>query len=1155
MNIFIGSGWQYHFLTKKFCRVMRITFFLLTVILIKISAVETHAQSSRVTLNANNFSIKEVLKEIEKQSDYTFFYNDLAIDMEHKVRVNVKNEEIRNILANILPHCSLEIDGKRIIIIPRLPSVLQDSKRITGTVTDERGEPVIGANIMEKGTTNGVITDIDGEFSLSIKQNAILQISYIGYLTQEITVANQSHIKCILYEDSQSLEEVVVVGYGTKKRRDVIGSVATVKTEDIMKSISGNIMNSLQGKASGLNIISNDQGTKAQIRGIHSINSSSDPLWIVDGFPTSNAVNPADIESVEILKDASATAIYGSRGSNGVIIITTKKGSKNSTNLNIDIHAGVSPIVKDQYDFGYADNKQFYRIMDMATTNSNTLPFNPQNLINEESRWYARTLSREESEAVNENYFKELYRTGSYQDINVSLNTGNDKGATFMSANFRHSESNAKNNSDLNFQFRANTDYEIAQNLLVGSRLFGLINKGDNPNNTSHRISTWLPFYADDDPYGTRYWNTFSNPVAKIDEKFRLSNYENVRLLGGLYAEWKIPFVEGLSIRSEANINYSVQTSTSYEHELITGVSGSDAGNKANEKAQNGTQYSYNIYMKYNRAFGKHNVSATFGTESEGYKGYYRYGEGKYIPGTYQQLGSNPGQIVAAQGYLNGEEYLRSFFGRADYKFNDRYLAGISLRRDGVSNFEPDCRWGTFTAFSLGWIINEEDFLKDVSWVNLLKLRGSFGQTGNKAVPNKTKTTFDNSNDWQYGEYEYTQTGGTRPTNIGNPLLTWETTSSYDLGIDFSFLDNRLNGSFAYYLQDVDGLVLAAAMPPSTGLGWSQEMWGNMGRIINKGIEFNLSSVNYSSSNFTWTTDFNLTTNTNKVKKLTPDLDDAGVPLYHDTGFGKVKLMSITGGGIKEWYLCEFAGIDSEKGVEMIWEIDYDKWLETGETIKTGRMIPATQNNLSRNQIRQKNKTVTPKFFGGLSNSIQYKNWDMNFLFTFSGGNYIYDHEFISSTSILRGSKPLLSEMIDKSWKKPGDNAKYPELRWNGSHPWDWDTEVANPNSPTGKGDWVEREGNYNDDGGKDTRAFFKGDYLKLKHLEIGYTFSKELLNKTRISHLRLYLAAENLFTITNYPGWDPEYALVREGNPNRYWGNCSNVVTTTISAGLQLKF
>jgi TonB-linked SusC/RagA family outer membrane protein len=749
-----------------------------------------------------------------------------------------------------------------------------------------------------------------------------------------------------------------------------------------------------------------------------------------------------------------------------------------------------------------------------------------------------------------------LTQTGFSNQINFSMTSGNDKGSSYMSVNYTNDKSVLKNNNSDAVNFRLNGDYNVLPLLKMGIRSYVKMGRSKGIDNSSERRVVWKPLTYESDPYNTGYWNSFGNPLAACDPKYSRSDSEFLSANLSGYADLDLGFLtKGLGFRSELNYSRYSNGNSGWTSELIGSAPETAAyGSYGTETTNFGKSILYNFYLKYNRSFGNHNVNAVLGTESERSMGYYRYAKGRNTEGSYPQLGDNPGEKIASSGYQSGEDYLRSYFGRLDYKFKDRYLAGISLRRDGASNFAPKKRWGTFTAYSLGWIINEESFLKDQKWISLLKLRGSAGQTGNKAVPNKFYTTWQSNLWWFYGEYGPASIGGTRPTNIGNSELTWETTTSYDFGLDYSFFNNKLNGSLGYYLQDVKGLVLAAQLPTSTGLGTSNEIWGNMGRIQNYGLEFSLTSVNVSTKDFQWTTNFNFTTNKNKVKALTPDLDNNNLPLY-ETKNG-IQTISKTGHGIREFYMCESAGVDPERGVEMIYEIDYDLWKKTGEIVKTGRKIPATVDNINRNKVNLGKSTI-PKFFGGINNTLQYRDFDMNFLITFAGGNYLYDTERYFISYPLRGQYNLDKALLTESWQKPGDNAKYPQLVYNETFPYDWDPEVANSESPTGKGNWKSGNGNYLVSGSAAPLSKFveKAGYARLKHVEFGYTLPTLLSKKAWISSLRLFVSGDDLLTLTPYKGWDPVSGDITNGVLAITNLSPSFKVWASYNFGIQIKF
>jgi len=467
---------------------------------------------------------------------------------------------------------------------------------------------------------------------------------------------------------------------------------------------------------------------------------------------------------------------------------------------------------------------------------------------------------------------------------------------------------------------------------------------------------------------------------------------------------------------------------------------------------------------------------------------------------------------------LGGENYLRAYFGRAEYKYNDRYLLGFSFRRDGISKFEPDYRWGTFMAYSAGWILTEENFLKGNNWMNFLKIRGSFGQTGNQNIPsNKTVTTYKVEPSYRYGTQDLIS-AGSRVSNIGVPSLTWETTSSYDGGFDFGFLKNKISGSVAYFLQDVSDLLLASSLPPSAGVSGGQ-IWSNIGDMKNHGFELDLKAVVANKGKFNWTTDFNISTNKNKVVRLTPEIDVSG------KGIGGLE-KAVTGERLNTWFMPEYAGVDPEKGVNMIYEINIDHYDETGETVKTGRLIPATNTNLSNHRVLLKGKTSIPSYYGGFSNSLKYWNFDLNIMLAFSGGNYFYDYEEQRTTDVQYGQVALRSDMIGNTWTAENTNAKYPELRWQGTYPWDWDPAKAtdDPLAPNGKGDWVQRSGNYKNESNQFSKYLYKGDYIRLRNVQLGYSLPQSVLNSLKIQSLRLFMSGTNLWTwIPDYKGWDPE--------------------------------
>jgi TonB-dependent starch-binding outer membrane protein SusC len=1034
---------------------------------------------------------------------------------------------------------------------------------IRGTIINfADNTPVEGATVLEKGTDNGTISDRSGQFTINVPIGAVLQISYVGMEREEIEITGIDPIRIMLFPTMEQLEEFVVIGYGTRKRRDIIGSVTSVSGEDLTALPSASITSALQGRAAGVTV-TNTSGVPGspvniRVRGESSISINTSPLWIIDGMPVysggglertigSTSQDPMsmfninDIESIEVLKDAAATAIYGSRGSNGVIIITTKSGKKGTGGTNVNFTSGVSTLNRTPEDMGFTNTTEWFGLVDKARENSGLAPFDPFDIIKFYRDQPVAMLTREQAKNINTDWFDQILRTGSFQDLNVSSSRGHENGSFFLSLNYNNTESILKENYFQRLSTRANFDFNPVDNLTVGSRLNfsftentrvqqqvgGAVGAGGGGSNAgwgnANRVSLpWFPIFNSSHPSG--YWNPMSgaNLVASVDPNNHHDVVEQYRALGNIFLDYKVPFIQGLNIRSEASVDFIQNNSVYWVSEYLR-----ELGSYAADRAVTRKSFNYNLYGNYNRTFAEiHNVSATFGSEWQTISRYTRNMAGQNLQGTYKQLG-NPADYLEIFSGLNEEEYLLGYIGRLDYKLLDRYFVGLSLRRDGSSKFMPEQRWEIFPAYSAGWIISDESFFT-INNVDMIKFRGSFGRTGNKDIPsNLFQTNFTNSRGDRYGDPTLIP-GGSRIGNLGTPTLTWETTNSYDVGIDYAFYRNRLSGSIAYYLQDIDDLLLFSILPTSSGVNG---IWNNIGNMRNYGWEFSIYSVNLHlpSQNFRWTTDFNFSTNSNRVMSLTPQLDRDG------RGVQSGNNISVTDGRLWAWYIAEFAGVDPEKGVDMIWEIDYDHWQETGKTVKTGRQIPATSTNLARNRIILEDKTRVPSFTGGFTNKIEFRNFDMSALVTFAGGHYIYDYEEKRTTSVQYGQVLLRKEMIGNTWEQPGDNAKYPLLTWDMQYPWGWDANAPNPewdgdpDHPLARGYWLGGPGSgqtygYNNETNYYSKYLYRGDYIRLQNVELGYRFSNELTSRIGLRSLRVYGSATNLFLWTKeYKGWDPE--------------------------------
>lgn len=1062
------------------------------------------------------------------------------------------------------------------------------SKPISGIITDAKGESIIGASILVKGTTLGTITDFDGKFRLDVPVNSKLTITYVGYTPQEIAVNESNTYNIVLQEDTKKLDEVVVVGYGTVSKRSYTGSAASVKSEDLtaLKTISPT--QGLQGRAAGVNVTTASgmpgAPTTIRVRGVNSISSGNDPLWIIDGVPMYSGgglersastvsqdpmsmINPSDIETMEVLKDAAATAIYGSRGSNGVIMITTKSGKKNGGKgtINVDYTMGYSNLTRSPQQIGYANTAQWIALADKALQNATgdpTAMFNPTGNVLSKATVAFEDLTREQALATNSNWFDEVLRTGQYQDVNLNMTRGFENGSVYTSFNYRNDAGVLKNNDINRLTGRVNTEFTIIKNLQVGTNLAfsysknnrvktgyaGAIGAGGGTTGAfeaaNRNALPWMPIYSTVNPTG--YWSAQSgNLAANNDRRFLQDNVTQNRVVGNTFAEFKIQAVKGLSLRSEFGLDYISNSSVDWRSALVT----ADGKSYSLDQNVNRTVINYNAYLKYNNTFGIHSINSVLGTESTRMNQWTRLMEASNLYGSYPELGSKPGNMLQMSSSFNAEDYLRSYFFRTDYRLLDKYVLAVSYRRDGSTKFSTNDGgniWGDFAAVSAGWLLSEEEFFAD--WrktMNQLKIKASFGQTGNNAInQSAAMNVFGNSS--RYG-IDSEIAGGTTVNNIGNGTITWETTNNIDFGLDYGFLNNRISGSIEGYYKQVTDMLLKAELPNSTGIG-GNSMWSNIGDMANYGIDFSISSKNIDKKDFSWSTDFNISLNHNKILSLTPGLDAGGKGVAYRTG-----TQNVTGHRLGTFLMADYAGIDSDYGVEMIWEIDQAKYNATGETVKTGRKIPATQEHVQVNRFLFDDKTIIPTFFGGLNNTVKYKAFDLNVFFTFSGGNYIYDYNIKRTSYVHNGQTVLRADMVGKTWEPGKTDATYPKPSWESSYPGAaWLATADDPNFEAGnkKGWWnpsATEKGNYNLEQYNHSKFMYKGDFIRLKNLSLGYSVPKSFASKLALQQLRLSVQASNLMTFTAYPGYDPEGAT---------WVDATGIPNTrTISFGLSAKF
>ena len=1150
---------------------MKISFFFLLLCTFQLMAVNGVAQDATIELKSKTITVRQLITEIEKQTDYLVVYSNREINTQRKFSAERNRDKVSSYLNDAFDNTDIgyDFDNNYIVLTKNaatLARMIENSQQppvtIMGNIVDTNGDPVIGATIIVKDKpSQGTVTDINGNFILpNISDNALLLITYVGMKPQEVSTNGRSKINVIMEPDMELLEEIVVVGYGTQKKRDVIGSISTISSEELIKATgAGSFDAALQGLAPGL-MVSNESGipgspVQVKVRGISSISSGTDPLWIVDGIPIASAnmtsnfdgessqnvmsmINPSDIESIQVLKDAAATSIYGSRGSNGVILVTTKSGKKGAMSISVDVKSGVSNWANR--DIGLATGAQYVEIMDQAYANSGMSgTYDPQASLNQLDGVQA-TISRAEAIATNTDWGKLISRTGTYTEANISATQGSDKGSSYMSLRYRKDNSVIKYNDLEIFTANVNLNYKLLDALNINYR--GNVSFSNNNRSKSDHGKAgaggwaqvnayslpWMKVYDDTDTGINGFWNPLSsaNALAGISPLNTESNLQTVNILQGLNATLNI--ADGLTLVGEFGANLVYDKGLSYRGKGIR-IDGPIAEEEKNQY----TVINYNSFLNYDKSFGDdHWLNIVTGVENTRSHFHNTYLESQSLIGSFREVGMP--ESVKGRSYLTNESYLRGFFGRANYKFMDRYIVGTSIRRDGISKFTPENRWATFLSGSAGWIISDEKFFNS-KIINLLKLRGSFGQTGNTNIP--SGITSD-----KYEVRTGTNLGipSTQLVSIGNSDIKWETTSTLDVGFDFGLLNNRINGSVAYYKQNVKDMLLAVALPYSAGIFGGNIIWQNIGDMQNQGIEFNVDAALLNKS-FIWNVGLNFSTNKNQILSLDPESDANNVGITQAEPY-EDRLITIFKKGLPlgNWYMAESAGVDPERGIPMIYEVQVN---EDGTTSHTGNIIPGTTTNLEENRMILKGKTSMPKFVGGFTNQFAYKNFDLNMNFSFATGHYIYNRLLQSTLTPNRGARALSNKLLSEAWQKPGDNAKWPRVGMNVQHFYD------NEGNPSTDPITYGTEEKY-----ISSMFLEKGDYLKLNNLSLGYTLPATVAAKIKMQSLRISLNVTNLFTLTSFSGYNPEVPL-DQASAASFVSYNSMPQARTYSLGLNINF
>ncbi|MEQ9442548.1 MAG: TonB-dependent receptor [Cyclobacteriaceae bacterium] len=1086
-------------------------------------------------------SLKNVLSEIESQYDVFFSYDIIAVE-DKMVKISSSDTwedlSIDQLLASCLNPLELRykkieegyyiiyqekkelrrINGKKLGSTEEASAFTQPvamlasrgisdptaiDKTITGKVTDENSDAMPGVNILVKNTTIGTVTDIDGNYRLNVPNDATtLVFSSIGYTSEEIIIGGQSIINLEMEPDIQSLSEVVVVGYGTQEKRDVTGAISSVNSSDIQKIPVTSFDQALQGQVAGVNITQNS-GTpggnvSVRIRGVGTPGSSNEPLYVVDGFPILNenlgtsffnqnnnplaALNPNDIESIEVLKDASAAAIYGSRAANGVVIITTKRGAEGRMKVNFDAYYGVQQAANLPE---LLNPQEFATLANEAIINEDfPFPLNPE--------WSDPAALGDRGT----DWMGALFRTAPMQNYNLGISGGNETIQGAVSLNYFNQDGIIIGSGFDRFSLRANTDLKVNNRFKLGNSLTvsRTITEGVPTNDGTHGLITQalarlptLPIYNPDGSfagvYGSNtYYSGLDNPIARAHEIENTINKS--RVLGTVFAEYSI--LPGLIWKTNVGADMTFANGSNYLPAVL------DRGLYTLQQTQSLDVYSHEGLdwvientLSYDKSFGSHVFTGLLGYTSQKFDRNYLSSSGNtFVNENIRGLNGSLVDNRNTSGYIE-ERTLISYLGRLNYSYDDTYLLTASIRRDGSSTFGPNNKWGVFPSFSAGVRLSNLDFMQNITFLDELKLRGSWGQVGNQSglTPGSYNTSLTNSNVGHvFGQEPGVGAPGVALQQIGNPALRWETTTQMDFGIDASFFEGKMTLTADYYIKDTEDLLINVPVPSTVGSPKNPAV--NAGEVRNKGLELALGYRKYS-GNFHYDLSANISLYDNEVLGLGQDGEQIIYGDYKSRTYSK----TAKGLPIGSMYGMVMDGIFQNQA-----EVDAHA-TQPGAEPGFFRFKDLNDDGVINDDDRTIIGNPFPDFIYGLTGNFSYKNFDLNILIQGVQGNDLYNrlkNDLYDIQGFSNGSQDLMNR-----WHGEGTSNTIPKLSLEGNN---------NVNfSPTNS--WYVED----------------GSFVRLRNVQLGYNLPRTIAEKAGLSNARIYLGAQNLLTLTNYSGMDPE--------------------------------
>lgn len=1092
------------------------------------------AQTGKINLKLKDAPVKELFNAIEKQSPYRFSYRDADIQGKQKVALSSQNENLKDVLSRELAQrgLSYRVSEKLIIILPlsRQDAPSGKKNKITGVVKDANGEPIIGANIIVEGESIGTITDMDGQFTLEAPADAVLQISYIGYVAQNVKVGNKNEFNILLEEDNRMLDEVVVVGYGVQKKSDVTGAMIRVDSEELNSRPVANAFDAMQGKAAGVDIVSNERpgeiGT-INVRGVRSLSASNTPLYVVDGIPLMSTsgietLNPQDIESIDVLKDASATAIYGSRGANGVILVTTKQGKEGKMSLN---YSGTLT-VENLQDYSemmnsaeYIDwrrwsyyylNPERYPRGDQPTKENDYEIFlgasDPYAWRNIEKGWANGTWDG--SLVGNTDWGDMVTQTGITHEHTLSASGGTEKMKGYASIGYLNNEGTIKGQAYTRYTAKLSLDLNPIQWFNMGLNVNGTFSNQEYgssasvvgsllknmPNNLYAASTSLFPYAVPYDDKGNRIdYPGGDDMVKNVANEWNYSENERrmFRVIGSFYAQLDFGKMfeplKGLKYRFNFGPDFRYyRNGTFRDAESVS----SQGTNRASLTNQSDFSWTLDNLIYYDKEFDKHSLGVTLLQSATKYHYEESSMAAENIPlpsAKWNALTQENVSLLDEWSSNLTEKQLLSYMFRVNYDYDNRYLLTVSGRWDGASQLAEGNKWAFFPSAALGWRLDQEGFLKNTSWIDQLKLRLGVGVTGNSAIdPYQTKGAvvpfyypFGSSLVPGYAASE--PLAGGDAVTMANPDLTWEKTLQYNVGIDFSFFRGRLSGVVDFYTSHTNDLLMAMSIPSLTGY---TSTYANVGKTSNVGVDITLNTVNVKTRDFEWSTTINAAWQKDKIDELANGKED------------DINNKWFIGQGLEVIYDYESAGLWHEEDAD-----EMAKFNANGHSFTAGMVRPVDQNGdyrIDPNDDRVIIGHTRPRWTFGMTNTFSYKNFDLSILLY---GRFGYT--------------------VDTGGEWQG--GRYMQRKIDYYNENNTDAEYQKPIYNIGGGDPYYR-----------ILGYKKGAFLKVRNISLGYTFPKNWIAKSGLTNLRIYVQAKNpgrLFSSIDFLELDASQAYTSTWN------------------------